>query len=104
MMNEVKLIIPNSWSDITISTYQKYLKIQEGKLSDKKKILESIALLCNTTTAIVKKIPFKSLIEIMDIIKKMIDTEPDKQDFNKRFMFKNEEYGFVPNLSNITTG
>ena len=103
-MNEVKLTIPNNWSDITIKTYQEYLNIQEDKSSDKNKIINSIALLCGTTPAIVNKIPFKDLKEIMDIVKKMIDTEPDKQDFQKRFMFKDEEYGFVPNLSNITTG
>lgn len=40
----------------------------------------------------------------MDILKKMIDTEPDKQQFRKTFVFKNDEYGFCPNLSAITTG
>ena len=103
-MSEVKLTIPDNWADVTIQTYQKYIEIQESKSSDKQKIVKSIALLCGTTPAIVKKIPFKSLIEIMDIIKKMIDKEPDKQEFQKRFMLNNEEYGFVPDLSSITTG
>ena len=103
-MKEVKLIIPDNWSDITIGTYQKYLKIQEGKGSDKNKVIKSIALLCNTTPFVVKKMPYKDLLEIMDIIKKMIDTEPKKEDFRKIFTFNKEEYGFCPNLSNITTG
>ena len=103
-MKEVKLIIPDNWSDITIGTYQKYLKIQEGKGSDKNKVIKSIALLCNTTPFVVKKMPYKDLLEIMDIIKKMIDTEPKKEDFRKMFTFNKEEYGFCPNLSNITTG
>ena len=103
-MKEVKLIIPDNWSDITIGTYQKYLKIQEGKESDKNKVIKSIALLCNTTPFVVKKMPYKDLLEIMDIIKKMIDTEPKKEDFRKIFTFNKEEYGFCPNLSNITTG
>ena len=30
-MKEVKLSIPSEWSDITIETYQKYVKIQEAK-------------------------------------------------------------------------
>ena len=29
-MKEVKLTIPDKWSDITIETYQKYVEIQEG--------------------------------------------------------------------------
>ena len=103
-MKEVKLIIPDNWSDITIGTYQKYLKIQEGKGSDKNKVIKSIALLCNTTPFVVKKMPYKDLLEIMDIIKKMIDTEPKKEDFRKMFTFNKEEYGFCPNLSNISTG
>ena len=103
-MKEVKLIIPDNWSDITIDTYQKYVKLQEGKGSEKNKIVKSLALLCNTTPSIVKKMAYKDLLEIMDIVKKMIDTEPDKEKFRKVFIFNKEEYGFCPNLSNITTG
>ena len=51
-----------------------------------------------------KKMPYKDLLEIMAIIKKMIDTEPKKEKFRKVFTFNDEEYGFCPNLSNITTG
>ena len=103
-MAEITLKIPDKWSDITISTYQKYVKIQEAKGSEKNKVLKSLALLCDTTTAVVKKMAYKDLLEIMAIIKKMVDTEPDKQQFRKVFVFNKEEYGFVPNLSNITTG
>jgi len=103
-MAEITLKIPDKWQDITISTYQKYVKIQEAKGSEKNKVLKSLALLCDTTTAVVKKMAYKDLLEIMAIIKKMVDTEPDKQEFRKRFVFNKEEYGFVPNLSNITTG
>ena len=103
-MKQVKLSIPTEWSDITIGTYQKYVDIQLGKGSEKKKIVDSLALLCGTTTAIVKKMNYKDLIEIMDILKKMIDTEPNKQQFRKTFVFKDYEYGFCPNLSAITTG
>ena len=103
-MKEVKLTIPDKWEDITISTYQQYVEIQESKGSEKNKVLKSLALLCDTTIAVVKKMAYKDLLEIMAIIKKMVDTEPDKQQFKKRFVFKKEEYGFVPNLSKITTG
>jgi hypothetical protein len=103
-MAEITLKIPDKWSDITIATYQKYVKIQEAKGSEKNKVLKSLALLCDTTTAVVKKMAYKDLLEIMGIIKTMVDTEPDKQEFRKVFVFNKEEYGFVPNLSNITTG
>ena len=103
-MKEVKLTIPDKWSDITIQTYQKYVEIQQGKGSEKNKVIKSLALLCNTTPFVVKKMNYKDLLEIMSIIKTMIDTEPNKEEFRKTFMFKNEKYGFVPNLSGITTG
>ena len=103
-MKEVKLTIPDNWSDITIGTYQEYVKIQEGKGSEKTKIVKSLALLCNTTPFVVKKMAYKDLLDIMGIIKNMIDTEPDKEQFRKVFTFKDEEYGFCPNLSNISTG
>ena len=103
-MKEVKLTIPDNWSDITIGTYQKYVEIQEGKGSEKNKIVKSLALLCNTSPFVVKKMAYKDLLEIMAIIKNMIDTEPNKEQFRKVFEFNGEEYGFCPNLSNISTG
>jgi hypothetical protein len=103
-MKEIKLTIPDNWSDITVGTYQKYVKIQEGKGSDKNKIVKSLALLCNTSPFVVKKMAYKDLLEIMAIIKNMIDTEPNKEQFKKVFEFNGEEYGFCPNLSNISTG
>ena len=103
-MKEVKLIIPDRWSDITIETYQKYVEIQEGKGSEKNKVIKSLALLCNVTPFVVKKMAYKDLLEIMAILKTMIDTEPNKEEFRKTFMFKKEKYGFCPNLSRITTG
>ena len=103
-MKEVKLTIPDRWSDITIDTYQKYIKIQEGKGSEKSKVLKSLALLCNITPFVVKKMAYKDLLDIMSIIKTLIDKEPKQEAFRKTFMFKEEEYGFVPNLSKLTTG
>ena len=103
-MKEVKLTIPDNWSDITIGTYQKYVEIQQGKGSEKNKIVKSLALLCNTSPFVVKKMAYKDLLEIMAIIKNMIDTEPNKEQFRKVFEFNGEEYGFCPNLSNISTG
>jgi len=103
-MEQVKLIIPDNWNDITIETYQKYVVIQEGKGSEKNKVIKSLALLCGTTTAIVKKMLYSDLLDIMNIIKGMLDNEPSKTDFKKMFTFKDQEYGFVPNLSAISTG
>ena len=103
-MKEIKLTIPDRWSDITIETYQKYVKIQEGKGTEKTKVIKSLALLCNVSPFVVKKMAYKDLLEIMALIKKMIDTEPKKEEFKKTFMFEGEEYGFVPNLSGISTG
>jgi hypothetical protein len=103
-MKEVKLTIPDNWSDITIDTYQKYVKIQEGKGTEKNKVIKSLSLLCNTTPFVVKKMAYSDLLEIMGIIKKMIDTEPKTEDFKKVFKFNKIEYGFVPNLSKLSTG
>lgn len=68
-MKEVKLTIPDKWSDITIETYQKYVKIQEGTGTEKKKTVSSLALLCGTSPFVIKKMAYKDLLEIMGIIK-----------------------------------
>ena len=103
-MKEVKLIIPNQWSDITIGMYQKYVKIQESKGNDKNRAIKILSLICGVKTSIVKKMQYKDMIEILGILKKMIDAEPDKAKFRKKFVFNQEQYGFIPNLSELTTG
>jgi hypothetical protein len=103
-MKEVKLRIPNEWSDITIGIYQEYVKIQESKATEKNKVIRSLALLCNTSPFVVKKMAYTDLLEIMNIIKGMIDTEPKEEDFVKVFTFSHIEFGFVPNLNKLTTG
>ena len=103
-MKEVKLIIPNQWSDITIGMYQKYVKIQESKGNDKNRAIKILSLKCGVKTSIVKKMQYKDMIEIIGILKKMIDSEPDKAKFRKKFVFNQEQYGFIPNLSELTTG
>ena len=103
-MKEVKLTIPDNWNGITIDIYQRYVKIQEGKGTEKNKVVKSLALLCNTSPFVVKKMAYNDLLEIMSIIKKMIDTEPTTDDFKKLFTLKGVEYGFCPNLNRLTTG
>ncbi len=84
-MKEVKLTIPENWNEIDIETYQKYVNIQQSKGSEKNKIVKSLALLCNTTTAIVKKMLYSDLLDIMNIVRDLLDKEPNEQDFKKIF-------------------
>ncbi len=103
-MKQVTLTIPDNWDDITIGMYQKYIKIQDSKGAEKNKVYKSLALLCNTTTAIVKKIPYKDLLEILGIVKKLVDSEPESTKLKKLFKLNNVEYGFCPNLNKLTAG
>ncbi len=103
-MKQVDLLIPDKWEDITVKTYQKYVKLQESKIDEKKKIIKSVALLCNTTQDIVKKMNYNDLVDIMTILKNLVDAEPDQQNFRKTFDFNGDKYGFIPNLSKLTTG
>ena len=103
-MKEIKLSIPSEWSDITIQKYQRYVEIQEGKGTDQNKAIRVISLFCNVKKSIIRKMSYVDMIEIIGIIKKLIDTEPDKTKFRKQFTFGKDEYGFIPNLSKLTTG
>lgn len=103
-MKEVKLLIPTSWEDIDIITYQKYVKIQESKTGDKTKAVKILSLMCNVKASIIRNMDYSDMIKILGVLKKLVDTEPDKTNFRKRFKFKDDEYGFIPNLSNLTTG
>jgi len=104
MMKEIKLTIPNEWKDITIEVYQEYLKIQESEKDEKEKVIESVSVLCNVDKKIITKMDYIDLIDIIKILKHLTNQEPKQSELRKKFFLNNEEYGFIPDLSRLTTG
>ena len=100
---KIKIVIPTEWKDITIGKYQEYLRVLKSKKKDKQKEEEIIALFCGLSKEIVNKIKLKDKKELVNKINLFVNNERNTE-LEKRIKFNGKKYGFIPNLSKITTG
>ena len=103
-MERLKVIVPDSWKDVTIKQYQQFMTLIESKKSEQKKMIEGVSIFCNIETKVVKQMALKDLKKIYDIIVKMVDTENTDDKIEKQVLFNNKKYGLIPNMSEMTTG
>ena len=96
-----EVTVPTEWKDITIAEFQRYLQIAKSKRKTRDD--EIIALFCKVDKNLVKKIKLKDKNILVNKINTFINTKNETK-LQKRVTFKGKDYGFVPNLSKITTG
>ena len=100
-MFKQKIEVPNKLSEITLGQYQKFSKIfTEDTDQDflQKKMVE---IFCGIPLADVNKIKYSSVKKVVETISKMFSEKPKLQ---KIFDFGGKEFGFHPQLSEMTFG
>ena len=95
---EVKVILPESARELTIEQYQKFLKVDGDQTFTMLKALEIFA-----------HIPLKVAYamkadDIMDIGSDIFTMISAKHPLTRRLTFRGREYGFVPNLEEMSFG
>ena len=98
---QIQVIVPTDWKDITIAEYQRYLQL--AKTRRKTKDDEIIAMFCKVDKDLIKKVKLKDKKVLVDKISKFVNSK-NETSLEKRIKFKGKKYGFIPNLSKITTG
>ena len=93
--------VPNL-SEITLEQYQRFLKVQQINKEDDYVIqLKMIEIFCNVEFKDARNIKFK---DVERIIEKLTQNFKEKPDLIKRFKMDGVEYGFIPNLQDISFG
>ncbi len=102
---KLKINIPNKLSEITLEQYQKYLQLLEDNEDEavnsiffRMKLLE---IFCGIPYPEMHNIRVKDIEEIVQII---FDTLDNKPDLVLNFKMGDTEFGFVPNLEDMTFG
>ena len=98
---QFEVIVPTEWKDITIAEYQRYLQI--AKSNRRTRDNEIISLFCKIDKEFIKKLKLKDKKVLVDKINKFVNSKSETS-LEKRIKFKGKQFGFVPNLSKITTG
>lgn len=99
---KVEIIIP-SLSDIKLSQYQKFLKTTKD-IEDIDFIhRQLVGIFCNLSDDIVSKITKKSFDSVVADLTKTL-SQKDNQSLKTIVKHNGIEYGFIPDLDNITVG
>ena len=98
---QFEVTIPTEWKDITIAEYQRYLQIAKSKRKTRDD--EIISMFCKIDKKFIKKLTVKDKKILVDKVNKFVNSKNETV-LEKRIKFKEKNYGFIPNLSKITTG
>ena len=99
---QVEINVPTSLEDITLEQYQKFSKVNTEDNEDSSFLLhKTVEIFCGLDLKDTLKIKYSSVSEIIAILNKVFKEAPE---LTPTFTFKGIEYGFIPNLDDMTLG
>ena len=97
----VKITVPNDLSEIKLSQYQKFVKIQEDNTDENFQASKMIEIFCGISLKEAYTLKAKDVHRITGILADMFEQKPH---IKTRFVLNGVEYGFIPNLDDMTLG
>jgi hypothetical protein len=98
---KIELEIPTHLSEITLGEYQKFLKVAEDNDESEFVHHKMVEIFCGVSLKNISKIKHKDLTYV---VSKISDLFNGKHDLVQKFKIDNTEFGFIPNLDDITSG
>jgi len=98
---KIKLTVPTSLNEIRLSQYQKYFKAQEQNQDDNHLACKMIEIFCGIPNKESFRIKLRDITKVTNILSNMFEQKPS---LINRFTMNGIEYGFIPNLDDMTLG
>jgi hypothetical protein len=98
---KLAITIPTDLSEIKLSQYIKFMNIAEQNEESDFLHHKMIEIFCNVELKYVSQFKRKQIVEIVTTINKLFEKIPP---FKNRFNLNGTEYGFIPNLDDISQG
>jgi hypothetical protein len=98
---KVELDIPTSLEEISLSSFQKYLKISETNQDVNFLKHKAIEIFCGVSLLTVSNMRQLDVDDINQKINSILETTPKLQ---QKFTIDGVLFGFIPNLENMTAG
>jgi hypothetical protein len=96
---DLKINVPTDLSEITLKRYQAYIDMQEKSNDEEFVAQKMIEIFCDIQLKDIVKIKLTSLQELVVHFIKLFDTKPK---FKPTFKIGDIEFGFIPELEEIT--
>lgn len=98
---KVDITVPESIAEIPLLNYQKFLKVQENSDDQEFIAQKMIEIFCGIELKDVAKIKYNDMNNLVEHFNKIFSAKPV---FYQRFKLKEMEFGFIPNLEEISWG
>ena len=99
---KITVNIPEKLSDITLEQYQRFLKVAEAEDVDDVFLMQKmIQIFCGVKLTDVFYFKIQDVSNVINEINQVLLEEPK---FQQRFSFEGVDYGFIPNLDDISFG
>lgn len=98
---KLEITIPTNLADIKLNQYQKFVKISKENEESEFLHHKMVQIFCEVELKYVSKFRRKQLLEIVKTINDLFDKIPP---LKRTFVMDGVEYGFIPNLDDITQG
>lgn len=100
---KVNIKIPTTLNDVTLKQYQEFAKLESNldKTADSKIQLKIVQIFCDVPELLVRNMKATDIAQICDIINTMFDRE---HQLINRFNLNGVEYGFIPELDDMSFG
>lgn len=103
MKKQIEIIVPESWSDVTLERYQDYSTRVKGLDDEDEIVLNSISSLCGVPIEVIKRLKISDIKILYTKLGKLISVPVNKEVFDK-INIKGVTYGFHPKLDDMTLG
>jgi len=98
---KARLNIPNQLSEITLRKYQKFVKLNVEDADERFLQIKMIEIFCEVSHENVLKIKFADADRVTAILSEMFTQKPD---LVTKFWLNGVEYGFIPELDELSFG
>jgi len=93
--------VPSTLEEITVKQYSEFVKIQSNNKDDEFIAMKMVSIFCNMELSEVSKISYSSIIDIVQHLNTLFT---QKNELVRRFTLGGVEFGFIPDLENISFG
>ena len=98
---KVELTIPTDLNELTLRQYQKFVKVKEATNDNEMLAQKMIQIFCGIELKEIVNIKFTEVQKLVEHFNKLFSETPK---FTPTFKIQNVEFGFIPDLQNISFG
>jgi len=98
---KLEINVPDRLSEITLGQYQKFVKLYSGEVTEDFLALKMLEIFCGVKLSDAYQLRFKDVDGVVELLTEILNEKPQ---LVQRFKMKGVEYGFIPNLDDMSFG